>query len=339
METRKIQEVSNGTFTVSLPKAWTTAHGFEAGMELRLYPHRDGTLVLRSSEADVEWLEDTTVDIDGGGADAVKRAVRTAHMVGFETITLTRNESFTAAEHEAIRSTVRELTGTDIIAESPSEVTIKHLLDTSSFSVRQSIIQLQYVVVSLLRDATEAFVDAAETPASVRARAAEARRSVEMVTRHFSRSLVSYNELDKLGVSRPELFAYYEIATHLETVIEQAVGIENTATELGDPPADAAVTDIYSVVDDVACAVDDAVTAVLNADLTKSHQARAKCDAAAERLSLAEQRLYDESGSESVAAAVALANTLSQLRRTAECSRSMADIAAQTAIRTNNIDL
>ena len=339
METRKIQEVGGGTFTVSLPKEWTTNYGFEAGMELRLYTHRDGSILLRSSKADVECLEEATVDIDDGGTEIAAHAVRTAHMVGFETITLRRTGAFTDAERKAIQSTVRDLVGTNILTESDDEITIGHLLDTASVSVRQSVIQLQYVVVSLLRDAAEAFADAAETHTRIRDRAAEARRSAEMVTRHFSRSLISYAEIDMLGVSRPELFAYYEIARHLETVTDYSVRIANTGENLREPPSETATADVRSIVDDVACAVDDAVTAVLDGDMTKVRQARDRCDDAIERIEETEQRLYDESLSGPAATAVALSTTLTHLRRAADCSYSMADIAARTAIRAENIDI
>ncbi|GAA0720658.1 phosphate uptake regulator [Halorubrum trapanicum] len=339
METRKLQEVGGGTFTVSIPKEWATSHGFEAGMELQLYTHRDGSILVRSSEADVDSLDAATIDVGDGGEEAVRRAVRTAHAVGFETITLHRTGAFSAAERKAVRSTVRDLVGTNILNESDAEITIRHLLDTASASVRQSIVQLQYVVTSLLRDATERFVDAADTHAGIRDRADETRRSAEMVTRHFSRSLVSHAELDALGVSRPELFAYYSIARRLETVTEQAIGIASTGEGLSEPLGDEVAADARSATDDVVCAIDDAVTAVLDGDMTKVRAVRERCDDAVARIEPVERRLYDGSGPESVPEAVALSDVLSRVRRAAECGRHMADIAARTAIRAENIDV
>jgi len=46
-----------------------------------------------------------------------------------------------------------------------------------------------------------------------------------MVTRHFSRSLISHAELDALDMSRDELFACYVIASRLKTVTDRAVEI------------------------------------------------------------------------------------------------------------------
>ena len=339
METRKLQEVGGGTFTVSIPKGWATSHGFEVGMELRLYTHRDGSILIRSSDADVDRLDDATVDIDGGGPEAVTRAVRTAHAVGFETIRLRRADGFSEAERKAVQATVRDLVGVNILGKSDTAIRVGHLLDTSSVSVCQSIVQLRYVVVSLLRDATESFVAASDTHSRIRDRAGEARRSVEMVTRHFSRSLVSHAELDALGVSRPELFSYYAVADRLATVAEQAVEIATTGAKLSEPLADEVAADVCAVADDVAGAVDDAVTAVLDGDVTKARRARGRCDDADEGIEAVERRLYDESISGSVPAAVALSNALSHLQRAADNGRDMADIAARTAVRAENIDI
>lgn len=338
METRKIQKVGGSTFTVSLPKEWTTNHDLEAGMEIRVYTHRDGSVLLRSSAADVGYLSDATVELDGDSPQAAARMVRAAHMVGFETITLRRNGSFTDAERDAVQSTVHELVGTNIFAESDAEITIRHLLDTSSVSVRQSVVQLQHVIVPLLGDATETFLDPADKDTGICDRATEAYRSVEMVTRHFFRSLISYAELDELGVSRPELFAYYQTTTHLESVIEQAVSIAEMQEHHSEPVPEEFVVDVRSVADDVACAVDNAVTAVLNEDITEGQQARKRCDDAIKRIETAEQRLYNGTVSDP-AQAVAISTTLTHLRGVATHSCSIADIAKRTAIRANNIDL
>ena len=342
METRKLQEVGGGTFTVSIPKGWAKRHGFEVGMELRLYTHCDGSILVRSSAADVDRLDEATIEIDAGddgGPEAVRRAVRTAHAVGFETVTLRRAEGFSDAERRAARSAVRGLVGTNVFGESDAEIAVRHLLDTSSVSVRQSVVQLRYAVVSLLRDATEALADAADARSRIRDRADEARRSAEMVTRHFSRSLVSHAELDALGVSRPELFAYYAVARRLEAVADQSVRIAGVGEKLSEALADEAAADVRAVSDDVALAVDDAVTAVLDGDGAATRRARERCDDAAEGIESIERRLYDGAVPGPASAAVALSDALARLERAIDCARSMAETAAGAAVRAANSDL
>jgi phosphate uptake regulator len=44
METRKLQRVGGGSFTVSVPKEWATEHQLEPRTEVHLYTHRDATV-------------------------------------------------------------------------------------------------------------------------------------------------------------------------------------------------------------------------------------------------------------------------------------------------------
>ncbi|WP_058365713.1 AbrB/MazE/SpoVT family DNA-binding domain-containing protein [Haloparvum sedimenti] len=340
METRKLQEVGGGTFTVSIPKGWATNHGLEEGMELRLYTHHDGSLLVRSTEADLGCLTEATVTVDGGGGDAVRQAVRAAHAAGFETITLRATESFTDAERRAAQATVRELVGTDIAVESETEITVRHLLDASSVSVRQSIVQLQYVAVSLHGCAVAAFLEGdAGAHARVRDRADEARRSAEMIGRHFSRSLVSQTELDVLDVSRPELFGYYVAAERLETVVDRTVRIAGVAERLSRPVPESVAGEVRPAADSVGNAVDDAVTALLDGDMAKARSARERCEEAAARLDGVERSLYEGENVESVPMAVALSSTLDHLRRTAACGRAVTDTAVRATIRAENRDI
>ena len=260
-----------------------------------------------------------------------------AHGLGFETIRLCRADPFTDAERKAVRAAVRDLVGTNVLSESDAEITIRHLLDTASVSICQSIVQLQYLTVSLLRDATEAFVAAADERSAIRDRARQADRSADMVTRHFSRSLVSRAELDELDVSRSELFGYYETATRLRTVADQAVRIADAGAKATEPPAAETSVDVSAVADGVASAVEGAVTAVLCGDTAEARRARRKHDAAVDGIEAIRESLYDDSASLSTGAAVALTDTLSALQRAADCGQFVADIAARTAIRTANV--
>jgi hypothetical protein len=144
-------------------------------------------------------------------------------------------------------------------------------------------------------------------------------------------------ELDELGLSRPRLFTYYAIAHRLETAADQVVRIAIAGENLPEPLPDSVAADVRSVAADVAGAVDDAVTAVIDGDVTTAQSASDQCDDAIEGIEDVERRLYDESVSVSVPAAVALSNALSQLQRGTDCGRNLADIAARTAIRAENI--
>ncbi|WP_415379258.1 AbrB/MazE/SpoVT family DNA-binding domain-containing protein [Halosimplex sp. TS25] len=342
MHTRKLQQVGGGTYTVSIPKDWANEHRLEAGMELYLTTHIDDSIVLRAAEKDVDDLGTATVAIDGDDPALVRRALRAAHATGFETVTLEPADAFTDEQCRVARGVVRNLVGTDLLVDSAEEITVQHLLDAANVSVRQSVVQLQYTALSIHRTATDALVDGdAEAHERLRARADEAERLSRMVARHASRSLVSLEEIDRLGLTRPTLFDYHATARHLETVARRGVGVARAAERLPDPlpdPVDENVREVATAARDV---VDDATTAVLDdGDDLRETNALARYDDAVTGIDAIEGALFDDATAPfdgSTVAVVALARALDHLARTADAGVAVADVATRAAIRSENV--
>jgi len=254
------------------------------------------------------------------------------------TVTLTA-DSFSEAQRRAARSAVRGLVGTDVLAESETEIEVGHLLDASTVSVRQSVVQLQYVALSLHREATRAFLDAdGDAHDRLTDRADEADRLARMVARHFSRSLLSLDEIDRLDVPRPALFDYYATARRLDTVAHQALRTAGVAQRLPEPLSEAVGEDLRSAAESASEVVDDAATAVLDDSAGTAHEALAGSDDALAAVDALEDRLFDGADVRSAPAAAALARALDCLRTTVRCGRETAEIALQAAARAENID-
>ncbi|MFC6757009.1 AbrB/MazE/SpoVT family DNA-binding domain-containing protein [Halomicroarcula sp. GCM10025894] len=85
METRKIQQVGGGTYTVSLPKEWATAADIEPGAVVALHSHIDGTLVVQTDvgEAGVEPLTLSVVDVDSA---TLERTLWAAYAAGIDAL-------------------------------------------------------------------------------------------------------------------------------------------------------------------------------------------------------------------------------------------------------------
>jgi len=361
MKTRKLQQVGGGTYTVSIPKEWADEHALQAGMELNLYTHSDGSIVVRTEARDGGDLASARIAVSGEATELVERALRAAHAVGFETVTLVPDGAFTGAQRRAARSVVRDLVGTDLLVERTEEITVQHLLDASTVSVRQSVVQLQFTALSVHREATAAVVEGDVQADRVRERGAEAERLARMVRRHAARSLTSFEELDRLGVSRTELFDYEATARALCRVADEAVHVAEAAEGLSRPLPEEVATAVRETAEGARTVVDEATTAVLDGpDAPAAHTALDRRDETVATVTAATDALFDASATPfdgavagatdggrvppadsgrdrptdgGVATAAAASRVLDTVRRTADCGGTIADVALQAAVR------
>lgn len=338
METRKLQEVGGGTFTVSIPREWADEHHLEAGTDVHLYTHTDGSIVVRSELKEASSLAATTVEIDGPEPELVERALRAVHAAGFESVTLTPPAAFTAEQRRAARSVVRSLVGTEITVESDDEIGVRNFLDASDVSVRQAVVQLQFVAVSVLRNGTAALLDAEPgVAASLEERADEASRLADLVSRHFNRALCSLAEVDHLGTSRAELAEYCETARGLERVAAMGVSIGRAGERLAEPLSDPVAADVRAVADDAAAAVELAASAVLDGpDVASAHDALDACEETTAAVDALVDALVEEPVApmdQSVTSLLAVARALDDVTRIAETGRVIAHVATRAERR------
>jgi phosphate uptake regulator len=338
METRKLQEVGGGTYTVSIPKAWATARGLEAGTPVNLYTHEDGSIVVRSRERDSDDLEATRIEIEDDPA-AATRAIRAAQAVGFDRVTLASSEPFDAATCRSVRALARRFVGTDVVDENEDgrTLTVRNLLDADDVSIRQSVVQLQYVALDVHRQAVAAAVEPDEGASErLRERTVEAERLREMVVRHLNRSLVSLEEVDRLGTSRPELFDYYEAARELEAVAGDGVELARVADQLTGSMPEPVADELQSIAADTEQLVEDASNAVLGTQESSTAQRVLDgCDETRSDLDALEELLVrGETAATTVTDAVCVVRTVDVLGRTLEHARTIAEVALRASMRT-----
>ena len=330
METRKLQMVGGGTYTVSIPKEWATDQSLEAGTPVHLYTHRDGSIVLRSARKDGGDLEAAHVEVDGECPELVSRSLHVVHALGVEQVTLIHGTAFTDAQRRAVHEAIRGLVGASAAVAGDDEIVVRNLLDASDVSVHQSVDQLGFVARSLHRGATEGFL-AADSEAHLTDRAAEARRLFDMVSRHLNRALVSLEEVDRLDTTRAELFDYFVAAQQLERVCEQGVRVAELGERLASPVADATAEDLRSLSVASRGVVEDATDALLHGtDADAAHDALDRHEATLARLRQFDEALFESPDDTDAVAVARLADTL---RGTAEAGGEIAEVAVRAALR------
>lgn len=329
MERRKVQKVGGSTYTVSVPKDWAHEHHIEAGEHVHLYTHGDGSLVVRSSRTDGEALAERTVELGEDGPETIEQVVRGLYAAGYDEITVAAPEGFDDAQRRRLTNVARDTVGMQVVTTDEAAITVRSLLDASDVSVQQSVLQLQFIALSMHRSAVDALVDGgASEPADLRDRADEVGRLAGMVVRHFNRSLTDFEETDALGVSRPVLFTHYRVAREYERLAGDSVTVARVAASVDRPLPDgfaesfaAAATDARDVLEDATALVLDGATVDDVTDLL------ARYESATEQLSTVESALL----SAETDASPLLLRALDSLGRTADGGRTIARTALRAA--------
>ncbi|MDS0279331.1 phosphate uptake regulator PhoU [Halomicroarcula sp. S1AR25-4] len=328
METRKIQQVGGGTYTVSLPKEWAEVAGIETGSIVDLHTHIDGVLVIQPQERDRETTGRLTLTVPHADSTCIERALRAAYAAGVEVLEFDAPDEFSDEQRRAVERVTRTLTGVTVTESTATTMTVRTLLDADEVSITQSVRQLQFVVLSMHRDATAALTGptAVDSPAD---RDDQADRLYAMVDRYFERGLARFDEMDALGLTRSELFVCWVTARELERVGDHAERIARTAEELDGRIDDATaeeITDLAATARDI---VEDAVHAIVgDAGVDAAREALHARDALRSDVEALDRRLF-----ESTAAAYRLTHVLDSIGRTAEHGGNVAELALRTAIR------
>jgi len=324
METRKIQSVGGGTYTVSLPKEWAESADIVTGSVVELHTHIDDLLVIQPRECETDTVVTIEIPIADGDSTHVERTIRAAYAAGIREVVLT------GAVRDSHRRTVgrvaRKLTGVTIATETDDRIVVQSMLDAGEVSIQQSVRQLQFVALSLHREATAALAGGLriDDPSE---RDDQADRLYTLVDRYFSRGLSRLDEVDALGLTRPELFTFWSTARELERVADHAERIAGLASEA--TAGEATAGELQRLASESRSVVEDAVgvalgdTGIEAARTALETRQRIRKDAPA-----LERRLFETSDTD-----YRLARIIDSLTRTAEHGGNIAEIGLQSVVR------
>jgi len=324
METRKIQSVGGGTYTVSLPKAWAESVDIAAGSVVELHTHIDDLLVIQPQECETDAVTTIEIPITDDDPTHVERTIRAAYAAGLREVVLTGAVS--DSQRRTVERVTRTLTGVTVASETDDRVVVQSMLDAGEVSIQQSVRQLQFVALSLHREATAALTGGSriDDPSE---RDDQADRLYALVDRYFWRGLSRLDEVDALDLTRPELFTLWSTARELERVADHA---ERIARLAGAATADEATAgELQHLASEARSVVEDAVgvalgdTGIEAARTALDTRQRVREDAPA-----LERRLFEASGTD-----YRLARIIDSLTRTAEHGGNIAELGIQSVIR------
>ncbi|MFC4448491.1 phosphate signaling complex PhoU family protein [Halorussus aquaticus] len=328
---RKVQSVGGSSFTVSLPKAWATDHGLEAGNEVYLYPHEDGTLILRTCERG-DGTDAPDVSVGHLSGDRLQWVVYALYVAGGDRFTLRTDDRFTSAERRAMTTAGNDLIGLEVADESTDSVTFRSMRRSGSLSIGQTVLNLRYVALSMHRNATSALLDGDDDRArEVLRQPDDVDRQFAFVNRCVERRVGLPRGPNRPDVDRRTALDYYAIARELEGVASAAERVATVALELDDPPTGAAEARLSDYARRSRRVVERAVEATIDGRAPETaYDALDQRETLAEEFDLLARPSFDASEADPYYAAL----VLEALDRTADHGATVARRALKMGLRT-----
>ena len=328
METRKIQQVGGGTYTVSLPKEWATDAEIEPGSLVALHTHIDGTLVIRTDGNECEGPQPLALSVETAAPAAVARTLRAAYTAGMETVDLRIADGVDEQTHQRVDAVTRTLTGFTVTETTSDTVQVRSLLDAEEVSITQSVRQLQFAALSAHRNATTA-LQRAEAAERSDDRDNQTTRIFAMVDRYFQLGLNSLTVMDALGLTRPELFLRWITARELERVADEARRIAAVAEQLESTADGDFIDQLSDLAEDVRALVRAAVSVVVDdAAAAAIQRVLDEADRIRRAVQSLDRQLFETDG-----ANYRLTRVLDSLERTADSAGTIARHALRSRLR------
>jgi len=213
-ETRKLQFTGGSTYIVSLPKRWINQNQLKKGSLIKLREEEGGLLSIIPTDTAIQQERDeTSIKVNPKDSpDLVIRKTVSTYLVGYNIINIKgegQNQLSTRQRHEIKTFSRNMLVGTEIVTDTPQELTLQVLLSYPELSVQSALRRMSIITASMQRDAITALK--------------------ELDSQHAKEVLTTDNEVDRFN-----LYIVRQLKTAIQNPrIIKEIGLKNARDCLG----------------------------------------------------------------------------------------------------------
>jgi phosphate uptake regulator len=233
---RRVQCTGRGSYIISLPKEWVQDLALKRGSEIAFNIQPDSTLTLVPRKIkEKDGLGDSTkpkeyvINVDPKEPpESALRMIRALYAIGADIIRIHfKNVKDAAKIKIEMKNFARDtFLGSEIIDETPEEITLQILIKHSEFSIEKAIRRMAIVSLAAHRDAVAALQDRNSV---LFESVINAHNDVNRLGLYIVRQLkygIERNLYRELGFRTPKEFLLYRIAVNdIENIGENAVKI------------------------------------------------------------------------------------------------------------------
>ena len=293
MELRKLQQTPDGTYLVTIPKAWAKRVGLGAGSVVSYEERQDGRLLL-SPKIDEERAP---LEVVLEASPFVRREIIERYLLGYDIIRVQSKDNLSPAVREEVRRTTKRLVGLEVVEEDSRRVVLQCLVEPSLLNPERILRRLEMLSMPMQLDAVQSFLSSnGELSKGVVERDEEVDRWYFLLVRLVRAAIADTYLLEKIKVSSVDCLDFRLLASYIENFADYAVTIaENTQSDVQVPKE--AQTLLEKIGQAVNSMYKDAVGSVLSRDLKLAASIAPRLKETKSQLSEAEARVAGSSRS------------------------------------------
>jgi len=227
------------TYTVSLPKEWVIQNQLGKGSAVILSEEEDGSLAINPSKRErQEKKNEALIRVPSNESpDAVMRKAISAYLVGYKILHIHAQgqQPFAAGLRNHLKNFARNyLVGTEIVTDSPENLTLQILLDYPELSVESALRRMAIIAASMHREAVDCLANLDYSAAkAVVDTDREVNRFSLYILRLLKMAVVNIRLVREIGLSNPRgCLGYRLIAKSVERTADHATKIAENVLSL-----------------------------------------------------------------------------------------------------------
>lgn len=202
METRRLQHIKGGSFTLSLPKEWVERRKLDRGEEIAVFEEEDGSLRLHPIKTEREEAAEVVLALeDFREVRALEYCIGTYYIQGSNKISITSKKMIPSDVKKRLKLLRMNLPGVEVAEERADEISFHVIVDPAAFSLESLVEKTSSFSLHLQEDAVKSLIDGdVRLAREVIERSKEALRHYRMTIRQVALASFSRAIARKVGV-------------------------------------------------------------------------------------------------------------------------------------------
>src|SRR3972149_8028413 len=253
-EQRKLQITGGSTYILSLPKDWILKNQLKKGSSMVLREEEDGSLSVSTSKFNEKEKQDEAIIrvSANDNSDAVVRTAISAYLAGYNILHVRAKsqQPLSSRLRNHLKSFARNyLVGTEIVIDTPSELTLQVLLNYPELTVQSALSRMSIIASSMHKEAITSLRKLDYSGAKgVIEPDREVNRFGLYIVRLLKLAVMNSRIVKEIGLSNPrDTLGYRLIAKSVERTADHATKIAENVLLIEEPVSEEVLEKIFQM--------------------------------------------------------------------------------------------